>query len=93
MTIRGALTDLKNLLNADDIPGYYKPSIKKVIETIEQEPKTEYRSFCEFVAKTVMEEDFEINARANAEIFCRKLADLGIVKADGDMWILESESE
>ena len=39
MTIGGALSDLNNLLKADDIPFYYKPSIKKVIETIEQELK------------------------------------------------------
>lgn len=40
MTIGGALSDLNNLLNADDIPCYYKPSIKAVIDTIalEQEP-------------------------------------------------------
>ena len=38
MTIGGAISDLNNLLKADDIPIYYKPSIKKVIETIEQEP-------------------------------------------------------
>lgn len=38
MTIDGAISDLNNLLKADDIPIYYKPSIKKVIETIEQEP-------------------------------------------------------
>lgn len=41
MTIQGALSDLNNLLEADDIPFYYKPSIKKIIETIEQEPKLE----------------------------------------------------
>jgi len=40
MTIQGALTELNNLLNADDVPLYYKGSIKKVIETIKQEPKT-----------------------------------------------------
>lgn len=42
MTIGGALSDLNNLLNADDMPCYYKPSIKAVIDTIalEQEPKT-----------------------------------------------------
>lgn len=42
MTIGGALSDLNNLLNADDIPCYYKPSIKAVMDTIalEQEPKT-----------------------------------------------------
>jgi len=38
MTIGGAISDLNNLLKAHDIPIYYKPSIKKVIETIEQEP-------------------------------------------------------
>lgn len=40
MTIQGALSDLNNLLEADDIPFYYKTSIKKIIETIEQELKT-----------------------------------------------------
>ena len=34
MTIGGALSDLNNLLNADDIPCYYKPSIKAVMDTI-----------------------------------------------------------
>lgn len=34
MTIGGALSDLNNLLNADNIPFYYKPSIKAVMDTI-----------------------------------------------------------
>ncbi len=68
-------------------------SFDMAIKALEQEPKTDYKSFCEFVAKTVMEEDFEINAGANAEIFCRKLADLGIIRADGDSWVLESGGE
>lgn len=34
MTIGGALSDLDNLLKADDIPFYYKPSIKAVMDTI-----------------------------------------------------------
>ena len=37
MTIDGALNDLNNLLKADDIPIYYKLSIKKVMETIKME--------------------------------------------------------
>ena len=37
MTIGGAVSDLNNLLEADNIPFYYKPTIKKVIETIEQD--------------------------------------------------------
>ena len=34
MTIGGALSELNNLLKADDIPFYYKPSIKAVIDTV-----------------------------------------------------------
>ena len=34
MTIGGALSDLNNLLNADDIPYFYKPSIKAVMDVI-----------------------------------------------------------
>lgn len=35
MTIQGAINELFSLLNANDIPVYYKASIKKVIETID----------------------------------------------------------
>lgn len=35
MTIQGAMNELVNLLNADDIPIYYKGGIEKVIETID----------------------------------------------------------
>lgn len=35
MTIQGAMKELVNLLNADDIPIYYKGGIKKAIETID----------------------------------------------------------
>ena len=34
MTIGGTLSELNNLLKADDIPFYYKPSIKAVMDTI-----------------------------------------------------------
>ena len=34
MTIQGAIDELMNLLDADDVPIYYKPSIEKVIDTI-----------------------------------------------------------
>ena len=34
MTIGGAISELNILLKADDIPVYYKPSIKAVIDTI-----------------------------------------------------------
>ena len=44
MTIQGALCSLNTLYEDDDIPVYYKPSIKKIIETVEMEcgQKTSY---------------------------------------------------
>lgn len=37
MTINGAITELQLLLKANDMPTYYKPCIKKIIETIQME--------------------------------------------------------
>ena len=37
MTIGGAIAELQNLINADDVPFYYKGGIQKVIETIQME--------------------------------------------------------
>ena len=52
MTKGGALSELNNLLKADDIPFYYKPSIKAIMDTIaldlEQEPKTKYCKDCKW---------------------------------------------
>ncbi len=39
MTIEGAIAELQNLINADDVPFYYDGVIKKVIETIIDECK------------------------------------------------------
>lgn len=37
MTIQGAIAELQNLVDADDVPFYYKNGIKKVIETIQMD--------------------------------------------------------
>lgn len=37
MTLKGAITELQNLIFADDVPMYYKGGIQKVIETIAME--------------------------------------------------------
>lgn len=37
MTIQGAIAELQNLLEVDDVPIYYKSGIEKVIETITME--------------------------------------------------------
>jgi len=39
MTIQGARIELINMLNDKNLPIYYEPVLKKVIETIEQEQK------------------------------------------------------
>lgn len=55
MTIQGAISELQNLLGADDIPFYYKTAIKKVIETImnalEREPSEDLISRAEAINK------------------------------------------
>lgn len=48
----------------------------------------EYNSFAEWVAEEIFAPEWEYNKDAFAEIACRKLAKLGIVKADGDKWVL-----
>ena len=37
MTIAGAIKELQSLLEADDVPFYYKGGIEKVIETLYME--------------------------------------------------------
>lgn len=52
----------------------------------EQEPKT--GQFAKWVAREIFDEDWEYNKDAFAELACRKLAKLGIVRAKGDEWKL-----
>lgn len=50
MTIQGAIADLQYLLEADDVPFYYKGGIEKIIETIQMEMadrKTEPQRGCD----------------------------------------------
>ena len=42
--------------------------------------------FAEWVALNVCREDFEERASVFAEICCRKLNELEIVSAEGDVW-------
>lgn len=58
------------------------------IEALKAEP---YIEFCEWVADTVLYEDFEDKwtLGAFAEVACRKLHKLGFVRKDGDYWTAE----
>lgn len=64
------------------------------IEALEQEPsiQQEYRSFAEWVTYELFSDNWEYNRGGFEEIACRKLAKLGLVKAEGDKWV-KTESE
>ena len=52
----------------------------------------DYKEFCEWVASEIMDEElWELNHDGFAEIACRKLHKLGIVKQKGDKWVYEHE--
>ena len=57
----------------------------------EQEPKT--GQFAKWVATEIFDDMWEYNKDAFAEIACRKLAKLGIVRANGDEWELVEPQE
>ena len=61
------------------------PSVKP------QEPKTE--QFAKWVASEIFDEMWEYNKDAFAEIACRKLEKLGIVRVKGDEWELVEPQE
>lgn len=65
----------------------YKPSVA----IPPAEPKTE--QFAKWVATEIFDDMWEYNKDAFAEIACRKLEKLGIVRAKGDEWELIEEQE
>ena len=56
MTIGGAIAELQNLIDADDVPFYYKSGIKKVIETIQMELNEQNRRLNEIAHRLDLHE-------------------------------------
>ena len=73
--------DIEDLNNAYDV----------AINALEQEPKME--QFAKWVATEIFDDMWEYNKDSFAEIACRKLAKLGIVRAKGDEWELVEPQE
>ena len=48
--------------------------------------------FTDWVAGEVCQRDFENNASFFAEIACRKLNQLGIIRKDGENWVYEKKA-
>lgn len=74
--------------------GNYKSVCKAINElpsVTPQEPKT--GQFAKWVAREIFDEMWEYNKDAFAEIACRKLAKLGIVREKGNEWELVEPQE
>lgn len=66
-------------------------AIEMAIEALEQETKT--WQFAEWVAGEIFDNNWEYNKDAFAELACRKLVKLGIVRVKGDEWELVEPQE
>ena len=95
MTKEDAIKELKDFKNKswDGMP---EEVIDIAIKSLEQDSESE--QFAKWVAREIFDDDWdEYNKDAFEEIACRKLAKLGIVRANGDNWELietqESEVE
>lgn len=49
-------------------------------------PQGEWIEFADFIARNVVSEDFSEDVDFYAEVLCRKLVKLGLVKLDGDTY-------
>ena len=73
--------------NVEDLNNAYDVAVK----ALEQSPKME--QFAKWVATEIFDDMWEYNKDSFAEIACRKLAKLGIVRAKGDEWELVEPQE
>ena len=73
--------------NVEDLNNAYDVAIN----ALEQSPKME--QFAKWVAEEIFDNMWEYNKESFAEIACRKLAKLGIVRAKGDEWELVEPQE
>lgn len=88
MTSKEAIKWLKNIKNVGYIKNLlnHSEAIDMAIKALEKE--SESKQFEEWVAREIFDEYWEYNKDAFAEIACRKLAKLGIVREKGDVWEL-----
>ena len=49
------------------------------------------KDFANFVAESVLEEDFEESSDFYAEVYCRKLHKMGFIEAEDNRWIFNNE--
>lgn len=70
-------------------PAYHFEKIWRAIANgtpYEERPQGEWIEFTKFVARGVCDDDFKDNSDCFAELACRKLVKLGLLKLDGDTY-------
>ena len=75
----------------NNIPYHVYSALIDGIDALEQESKT--GQFAKWVASEIFDDNWEYNKDAFAEIACRKLEKLDIVRAKGDEWELIEPQE
>ena len=90
MTREEAIKRVKGYLT-DCLPTDCYEEVEEVIKALEQSPKME--QFAKWVATEIFDDMWEYNKDSFAEIACRKLTKLGIVRAKGDEWELVEPQE
>ena len=70
---------------------YLNNAYDVAIKALEQSPEMD--QFAKWVAAEIFDDMWEYNKDSFAEIACRKLAKLGIVRAKGDEWELVEPHE
>lgn len=76
-------------IDGDYIEGDYRESLYDDIISIPPvTPKPKTGQFAKWVAREIFDDMWEYNKDAFAELACRKLEKIGIVKANGDKWEL-----
>lgn len=94
MTNEEAITELRNLWSRWQTRSAREgEAVDLAIAALSPDRRTDdaFR-FCEWVAEEIFDENWEYNTDAFAEIACRKLEKMGIVKLIGENWeLIESE--
>lgn len=52
-----------------------------------------FKGFAEWVADWILRSDFQESAGGFAELACRRLKDLGIMRKDGHYWVMNEVEE
>lgn len=77
-----------------DIEENYRKGLEKGLSEWEAErPTGEWEDFAKFVANEVLDDYFDYNAEAFAELACRRLVELGLVELHDGYYRMKGEEE